>query len=131
MSDSYKKFLLKLTLFTIAISAVMSGVFYLLPIEYKTPTWPYLILFFFSVTLIVHYILVKSTEKKFSKFTASFMLSTTVKLMLYLGVIVIYSLFYKDDAINFIITFFALYVLFTTFEVVSIVKTPNVKSNDK
>ncbi len=127
MNLPYKKFLLNLTIFTVGVSIVAFIIFYFLPIAFTTPAWPYLILFFFSVTLLVHYVLLKSTAKKFSRFTANFMLSTALKLLLYLAVIVIYALFNKDDAINFIITFFALYVLFTIFEVVSILNFSKAK----
>ncbi len=129
MHSSFKKFSLHLTLYTIGISILTFIVFHFIPKEFYNAEWPYLIVFFYSVTFLVHFVLLKSTEKKFSKFYSSFMLSTTAKLMLYLTVLVVYSLLNKNNAVNFIITFLILYILFTIFEVASAVKLSNKKKN--
>jgi len=118
MQPKLFSFLRKLFLFTIIIGAIGFLVALFLPNEYITPTLPYLYLFFFSVTLIVHYILLKISEKRNTRFINSFMLLTFGKLFFYLLVVVVYALNYREDAIPFVVSFFILYLFYTVFEVV-------------
>jgi len=120
MKSVYLNFLKRIIIFSIAFALIFFTVGYFLPAEYITPALPYLFLFFLSVTLVVHYVLLKASEKRFSKFTTYFMLATFLKLMLYIAVLIIYVLLNRFDAIPFIITFFILYVFYTVFEVISI-----------
>ncbi len=120
MKSVYLNFLKKIIIFSVAFALICYAVGYFLPAGYVTPVLPYLFVFFFSVTLAVHYVLLKASEKRFSKFTTYFMLATFLKLMLYIAVLLIYVLLNRLDAIPFIITFFILYVFYTVFEVISI-----------
>ncbi len=118
MKIKYLDFLKNLIIYTIVLGIIGYLVVYFLPDEYITPTLPYLFVFFFSVTLIVHYILLKVSLKRVNNFVNYFMLLTFGKLIFFLTIILIYALLYRDDAPQFIISFFILYVFFTAFEVV-------------
>ena len=120
MKSVYLNFLKRIIIFSVAFALICFTVGYFLPAEYITPALPYLFLFFLSITLIVHYVLFKASEKRFNKFTTYFMLATFLKLMLYIAVLLIYVLLNRSDAIPFIITFFILYIFYTVFEVISI-----------
>ena len=120
MKSVYLNFLKRIIIFSVAFALICFTVGYFLPAEYITPALPYLFLFFLSITLVVHYVLFKASEKRFSKFTTYFMLATFLKLMLYIAVLLIYVLLNRSDAIPFIITFFILYIFYTVFEVISI-----------
>ena len=120
MKSVYLNFLKRIIIFSVAFALICFIVGYFLPAGFITPALPYLFIFFFSVTLAVHYILLKASEKRFSKFTTYFMLATFLKLMLYIAVLLIYVLLNRSDAIPFIITFFILYIFYTVFEVISI-----------
>ncbi len=120
MKSVYLNFLKRIIIFSVAFALICFIVGYFLPYESITPALPYLFLFFLSVTLVVHYVLLKASEKRFSKFTTYFMLATFLKLMLYIAVLLIYVLLNRSDAIPFIITFFILYIFYTVFEVISI-----------
>jgi hypothetical protein len=111
-------FLRKLIIFTLIIGAVGFGVVQLLPPEYVTPTLPFLYVFFFALTIIVHYVLLQVSQKRTMQFSNYFMLLTFGKLIFLLSIILVYFLLYRDDALPFAIAFFVLYILFTTFEVV-------------
>ncbi|MCK5776320.1 MAG: hypothetical protein KAH25_09090, partial [Bacteroidales bacterium] len=63
-----------------------------------------------------------STEGRPQKFIFTFMLMTTIKLLMYLAIILIYALFNKEDALGFIGAFFLNYFIFTIFEIVEIMK---------
>lgn len=118
MKLNYITFLRKLIIFTIICSFIGFGIVYFLPPEFITPTLPYLFLFFFSITTLVHFILLKVSQNKATNFINIFMLLTFGKLMLFLSIILIYIFLYRNDAVPFVITFFILYVVYTTFEVV-------------
>ena len=111
-------FLRKLIVFTIIIGAAGFGVVQLLPSEYITPTLPFLYVFFFALTIIVHYVLLQVSKKRTTQFSNYFMLLTFGKLIFLLSIILVYFLLYREDALPFAIAFFILYFLFTFFEVV-------------
>jgi hypothetical protein len=50
------------------------------------------------------------------------MASTTFKLLFHLGIIVIYSIFNRENAVPFILSFMVFYFAFTVFEVAFIWK---------
>lgn len=118
MKSKYIEFLKKLIIFTIIIALVGYTIVYFLPAEFISPTLPFLFIFFFSTSLIVHYVLLKIAVKKPTRFISYFMLLTFGKLMFFLTIILIYSLLNREDAVQFIVSFFILYLFFTAFEVV-------------
>ncbi len=118
MGHQYISFLKKLTIFSLllAIPGVIAA--YTLPPEQITPTLPFLYLFFYSATTIVHYLLLKISEKKPTAFTNYFMLLTFGKLIFYLTIILAYIILFPDDAKSFVVSFLILYLFYTGFEVV-------------
>jgi hypothetical protein len=122
MKITYQAFVKKLLLFTIILAIAGYGIYQILPTEFTSPVIIYLYLFFFSVTLIVHYLLLKIAQKRANSFINYFMLLTFGKLLFFLTIILIYALLFRTDAKVFIITFFILYVCFTSFEVVMSLK---------
>ncbi|TAH41079.1 MAG: hypothetical protein EYC69_08870 [Bacteroidetes bacterium] len=79
-------------------------------------TWM-LLLYFIFVTLAFHYGLVRSAKGRTQVFIRYYMATTTFKLLLHMGVIIIYALFNKEDAIRVISSFLVFYIIFTAFEV--------------
>ena len=118
MKHKYIDFLKKLLIYTFLLAVVGFLIAYFLPKQFITPTLPYLFFFFFSVTLIVHLILLNVSQKKASGFINFFMLLTFGKLLFFLTIILIYALLNRSDAVRFIISFFILYMFYTAFEVV-------------
>jgi len=118
MKSSYLQFIRNLVIFTLAIVLLSFVVIYFLPDNYVSPALPFLFLFFFSITLVVHFILLKTSDKRFTRFVPNFMLATTLKLFLYAIVLLLYTFTHRSDAVTFIITFFILYLFFTAFETV-------------
>ena len=120
MKSVYLNFLSRLFVFSLIFGIIALAISYFLPKNLLTPTLPYLFPFFFAVTLVIHYLLLKAYERKHSRFITSFMLVIFLKLFFYLSIMVVYVLINKTDAMRFIITYFIFYVFYTTFEVVSI-----------
>ncbi|MCD4666080.1 MAG: hypothetical protein K8R68_12485 [Bacteroidales bacterium] len=118
MKSKHIDFLKKLMIFTIILAFAGYFITIFLPDDYISPTIPFLYLFFVSSTAIVHHVLLKISSEKPTGFTNYFMLLTFGKLIFFLTIILVYSLLNRDDAPQFIITFFILYVFYTVFEVV-------------
>lgn len=117
MKSVFLSFVKRLLIFSIVIALVVLACFYLLPSNFISPTLPFLLPFFFSITLIAHYLQIISSEKSFARFTTNYMLVTFLKLMLFLIVLLIYVFTNRYDAIPFIVWFFIFYILFSVFEV--------------
>jgi hypothetical protein len=117
-----KTFTFRLACFTIALACLTFGLSFILPGQYFTPALPYLFVFFFIVSFTVFFFLTQGKENKFSHYVNRFMLTTFLKLMVYMAVMVIYVLSYRNDAIRFILTFFILYLAFTFFDVLALLQ---------
>jgi hypothetical protein len=117
MKYQYISFLKNLLVYTLILG--FGGFLFInyMPKEYVSPALPYLFFFFFSITLIVHLVLLRVSEKKSASFINFFMLLTFGKLLFFLTIILVYALLNRTDAVPFIISFFVLYVFYTAFEV--------------
>jgi len=122
MQLDFKKFLNKIIVFTIIVAAIQFAVSRQLPAIYVSNSWPVIVFFFAAFTTIMHHYLLKSTLDNPKRFIFSFMMFTTIKILLYLAVILIYVLLNRLDAVAFIFAFFTNYFLFTIFEISSVLK---------
>ncbi|NPD46571.1 MULTISPECIES: hypothetical protein [unclassified Lentimicrobium] len=125
MKDTFQKFIKNLVIFTVIIAALQFLASLKLDPKWISNSWPFVILFFLSFTILMHRYLLKSTEGNPKKFVFAFLMMTTIKILLYLGVILVYVLLNRADAVAFIIIFFINYFLFTGFELTIIMKMLN------
>ena len=121
VNSAYLSLLKRLLIFSLILGSIAALLFFLLPSKVITPTLPFLFPFFIAVTLISSYLLIKSSQKKFLKYLNVYLLTTVIRLFLYVAVMVTYILLNKPDLIPFSITFFILYLCYTIFEVVWLV----------
>ncbi len=117
-----KQFVLKLTVLTLGLALIGWLVFSLFLPQYYLPVLPFLLLFFFTVTLTIHAYQLNLLKKKPAKFTTSNMLVTFLKLVLYSVVAIAYIAFNPANALVFVICLMLLYLIFTFVEVVEISK---------
>src|SRR6476646_6260617 len=82
------------------------------------PIW----IFFIVSTFLIHFILVKAAEKDPNSFVGYFMGITGIKLFGYLIIITIYALLKREVALVFTLWFLVLYLLYSGFEVVMLLK---------
>lgn len=82
------------------------------------PLW----FFFILSTALIHYVLVKVNQKDPKRFVGYFMGITAIKLFGYLIIITIYALLKKEAALGFTLWFLVLYLLYSGFEVVMLLK---------
>ena len=122
MSKNFILFIKRLSVFSLIIILISYALSHLILPKYITPAMPFLLLFFYVITLAVYYFIDRASDKKFSKFVTAFMLSTFLKLMLYLSILLIYIfLINRKDSVPFIGAFFVYYILFTIYETVYII----------
>ncbi len=99
----------------IAITMWLTGTL-IFPEKVNGTSWA-IYFYFVVVTVLFHFGLLRSSEGRPQVFVRYYIGTTTFKLMLHLGILVLYSLFNKPDAMRFIFTFMIFYFLFTAFEV--------------
>jgi len=122
MSSALKSFFTQLTIFSIVTLA-----FVLLWNQYASArfqtglTW-FIWVFFIATTTFIHLFLVKSTEKEPKKFVVNFMLVTAIKLFGYLILILAYALIKREAALGFTVFFLAMYMLYSGFEVFTLLR---------
>jgi hypothetical protein len=121
MQSIYLAFLKRLIIFSLILGAFAGVLFFLVPSKYFSPALPFLIPFFIAVTLINSYILIRSSRKKFISYLNVYLLTTIIRLFLYIAVMVLYIFLNKADMFPFATAFFLLYLCYTIFEVVWLV----------
>lgn len=122
MKAPYITYLKHLLIFSLVIVTIYIILSYLLPVRFFSVALPFLFPFYIATSLISYHYLLRSLHKRFSKFVNQFMAATAIKLLWYMIIMVTYILIFKADAVAFSINFFILYVLYTVFETVSLVR---------
>jgi len=119
----FKQFFIKTSILTFIISIVITICFYFFFSAYFSLIIPFVVLIFFSATISSYYFLIKACEKRFSQFSSVFMLATFGKFFFYIVFMALYLFINRDEALQFLITFSSLYLIYTIFEVASILST--------
>ena len=122
MTRKFLQFSMQLAIFTLILGAMGILLRYLLPPGSTSSLWFPLLLLFLLVTLAVHFVLLKVTRLNPRRFVSYFMLTTFVKLLVYFAALLAYLLTKPGEVLAFILTFLVLYILYTAFEVVAILR---------
>jgi hypothetical protein len=118
----FLKFLLRITVFSALLSIILFFLIPALPPKFQLNTWWIMICFFFLITSLFHFGLLRSIKKRPASITIYYMAGTTFKLLLYIAIMLIYGSLHKETAMVFVLTFFMLYFLYTIFEVALLYK---------
>lgn len=133
MKTNIRRFQTQLLYLSIVLGVIVS-LLMLFSQKNITPTLPFLLIFHIAATLLSYLFISNRVTKGHNKFINAYLSNTTVKLLLYLVILMVYSLNYISDAVNFIMSFFVLYIIFTIFEVYHLVilnkKNPLSESNN-
>ena len=124
-----RKLLVKNLIFTILLALISFILFNTALTVYYIPVFWYLLGGMATITAIIHFVLVKLSHSNISKFSNRFILITGVRMIVFLTLITSYSLIFPQQAVSFLISFLALYLLYSVFEVVLII--PLLKENRK
>jgi hypothetical protein len=117
MNKSLLKFLIRTLLFSLLIAGVGFILSKMLPADVIRPHFYFILIYFFALTIVFYFGLSSSLKGRPQQFVRYFMGATTMKLLVHVGVVVIFSLLNKAGAVNFILSFFSVYILFTAYEV--------------
>jgi hypothetical protein len=123
VKDSYRSYLLRLVLLSAVLLAVYAAARYGAAFALRPEAFLFMLGFFALLSAGLHYLLLSLADKRPQQFINSFMGITGGKLFLLLITLMIYLGLNKTlDKVPFIIAFFFLYIIFTAFEVSSILK---------
>ena len=117
MQKNLVAFIIKLSAYAFIIWLIYFFANSFIPAKLYFHKAPYLILFYFLVTLVFHAGLLNSERKSNRSLVTYYMLATALKLFIYLGIIIGFGLLKTGKSIPFISNFLMLYILFTIFEV--------------
>ncbi|MBO7647169.1 MAG: hypothetical protein J6S56_03630 [Bacteroidales bacterium] len=112
-----KKFSLRILIFSIVVAGLAALFQWLVP-AYASPALPFIVLFFFVITLFTIFVVLRDDQGKDGQhFVSGYMLSRIIKLFSCLLFLFLYILINKQDAWKFAISFVIIYFLFSIFEV--------------
>jgi len=120
MNNHLKKFIKRgIIIFLILF---ITGFFLFITIlrEYFSFSFPVLLLVIFLITILFHRYLIRSVGESNRKFPAKFLGATGIKMGLYMILIIIYVILDRENAVPFLLVFMIVYLIFTIFEVVSV-----------
>lgn len=122
MVDRFKNFTRGFTIFSVVILLISLAIYLWVPLLQITPAYPYVVLFFYGVTIIIFRVLDKTRKTNISKFANTYMLVNFGKLIVFSIIVFVYAYLNRQDAVSFIISFFVYYLLFSVYEIVSLLK---------
>ncbi|MDA3778734.1 MAG: hypothetical protein PF487_00635 [Bacteroidales bacterium] len=121
MSDKLKKFLFREAILTLVVIVIGLIFFTTFLKDYYKPVY-FIILAIVSILSAIFYRgLLKSMKYSTSKFISNFMLISGIKIMVYLVFLIYYVFTFKENAVNFLIVFLVLYLIYTFFDVYSLI----------
>lgn len=115
------RFIYRILLLTALVAIAGILVFSLLLKEYYLSVFPLLLVFFCVLNILVHWLLVYSSEIKKLKFETAHMLSFFIKFIGYIIFTLIYLQNHKENFKIFVAVLFILYIIYTSFEIKSII----------
>lgn len=117
-----RKFSFRIIVFSVIIAGLSLLFQWFLP-QYATPALPFIVLFFFVITLFTLYIVLRNNNGQESKrFVSAYMLSRTIKILSCLLFLFLYMFLNQTDAVKFAIAFMVIYFLYAIFEIVVLKK---------
>jgi hypothetical protein len=121
MKELINRFIRNLIIYTvvlavagIAVSSFTTGLL--------TKYWPLLLLLFAGITLTLVTLLFSASEKKFSRFSNTFMIASMLKILMLLVILAGYAFKFPDDAIRFSLALLLFYILYLAFEIIWLLK---------
>lgn len=89
-----------------------------------SPMTPLIILFFTLVNLTMFYAKLRISHSDNARFINLFLIINSLKILFFIAIIMLYAFFFRDDALNFAISFFICYAIYTIILIRSFNKIP-------
>ncbi len=120
MNNHLKKFIIRGIIISLILSIAGFFLFITILKEYFSFSFPVLLLVVFLINVLFHRYLIRSARRSNRKFPIKFMSATIIKMGLYLILIFLFVVFDRENAVPFLFVFIIIYVIFTIFEVISV-----------
>lgn len=120
MNIHLKKFITRGIIISLILSIAGFFMFITILKEYFSFSFPVLLLVIFLINVLFHHYLIRSAGGSNRKFPIKFLSATAIKMGLYLVLIILFVVFDRENAVPFLFVFMIIYVVFTIFEVVSV-----------
>ena len=120
MNNHLKKFIIRGIIISLVLSITGFFLFITILKEYFSFSFPVLLLVIFLINVLFHRYLIRSAGRSNRKFPIKFLSATGIKMGLYLIIIILFVVFDRENAVPFLFVFMIIYVVFTIFEVVSV-----------
>ncbi|MBE9511484.1 MAG: hypothetical protein IMY71_11445 [Bacteroidetes bacterium] len=120
MNNHLKKFIIRGIIISLILSIAGFFLFITILKEYFSFSFPVLLLVIFLINVLFHRYLIRSAGGSNRKFPIKFLSATGIKMGLYLILIILFVVFDRENAVPFLFVFMTIYVVFTIFEVVSV-----------
>lgn len=117
MKSDFLKYLKPLVIFSTVVAVFLFGLQYILPAPLVFKRFYVIVIFFMLISSSFHYGLLYSALGSDKGFVRFYMAASMIKLLIFLAIIIFYSLFFRASATGFVANFFFNYILFTLFEV--------------
>lgn len=117
-----KRFIINIVLISVILTLFGWLIFSRFIPQYYLPVFPYILLFFTATSVAIHAYQLNLAKKDMAKFTRSNMVVTFLKLFLYSAVAILYIAIDSVNAKVFVVYFVLLYIIYTVFEVLSLLK---------
>jgi hypothetical protein len=115
-----RKYAYRLIIFSVFVAA-SGAVFQWLAPRYASPAIPFIVIFFFFITLFTLYIVLRNPfQTSGKKFIAGYMLSRIIKMFSTLIFLVLYIIFNETDRWNFAGAFLLIYFAYSIFEILAL-----------
>lgn len=119
---TFNSFIKQFSILASIILLISIGIDFFVPKIQISIAYPYLLISLYLITLGIFWMLSKSMESRLSRFANTYMLVNFGKLIFFLIIILSYSYLNREDAVSFMLTFFSYYFIFTSFEIVALLR---------
>lgn len=117
MEAKDSKFITQLVILTVVVMAASLALNKML-----TVWWPAIAVFFAIISTVMYFLSEKAKKKDMRKFTNFYMAATVIKMVVYLTIIIVYVMNFKEDGKRFAICFLAYYLIYSIFETIKLAK---------
>lgn len=125
MENGFSRFIKGLTTYTLIILGVGLVLFLTVFKSYFLTILPFVLLFYYVSTLVLHKFMLQISQKDISKFSFKFMMLSLIKMFIYIIFGVLYIIFDEENAVIFLVVYLILYVAYAVYEVRSVMSLIN------
>ncbi len=123
MEKSIKKYILNLGIISGVLLAVSVLMYFTILEPWFNYIFPFVILYFFLLSFFQHYKLLLSIKNNPRNFNTNYMAWFGIKLFAHLCFVILYVLLDRANALVFVLYFGLCYIVYTTYDVVTLSNT--------